>query len=156
MKTILALLGVLLLNGIATSSFAAGDDGAMGKMMHQHTGHAMNDDRISLGLSPQMKQHQLSNMRAHMEAVQSIIGLLARGDFDQAAQVAHSQLGLTDEMKQMCDSFGNEKFERLGLAFHESGDKLGDALQTKDMGKSLQALHETTGYCVQCHATFRQ
>lgn len=156
MKTIPVLLGVLLLNGIAPSTLAAGDDGAMGEMMHQHTGHAIHDDRISLGLSPQMKQHQLSNMRAHMEAVQSIVGLLAKDEFDQAAQVAHSQLGLTDEMKQMCGSFGNEKFERLGLAFHESGDKLGDVLKTRDMGKSLQALHETTGYCVQCHATFRQ
>lgn len=34
--------------------------------------------------------------------------------------------------------------------------RLGNALRTKDMSKSLQALHETMGYCVQCHATFRQ
>lgn len=156
MKTISVLLGVLLLNGIATSSFATGDDGAMGQMTHHNKEHAMNDNRISLELSPQMKQHQLSNMRSHMEAVQSIVGFLAKGEFDQAAQVAHSKLGLTDEMKKMCGMFGNEKFKSLGLAFHDSGDKLGNALQTKDMSKSLQALNETTGYCVQCHATFRQ
>lgn len=156
MKTITALLGMLLLNGIATSAFAAGDDSAMGQMMRQHTGHVMNDDRISLKLPPQMKQHQLSNMRAHMEAVQSIVGFLAKGEFDQAAQEAHSKLGMTDEMKKMCGMFDNEKFKSLGMAFHESGDALGDALQTKDMSKSLRALNETMGYCVQCHATFRQ
>ena len=49
----------------------------------------------------------------------------------------------------MCE---NEAFRNLGLAFHKSGD----ALQTKDATESLQALHITMGYCVQCHATFRQ
>ena len=118
--------------------------------------HRMADNRTSLGLSAKMKHHQLSNMRAHMSAIQKIAGLLAEGKFEKASKIAHAQLGLTEEMKQMCDMFENEDFKRLGLAFHNSGDELGDALQTKDMKKSLQALSKTTGYCVQCHEKFRQ
>jgi hypothetical protein len=59
-------------------------------------------------------------------------------------------------MKKMCDMFENEEFKSLGLAFHKSGDALGEALKTKDITKSLDALHTTMGYCVQCHAAYRQ
>ena len=154
MKSVLMLLGLLFLNG-ATNGIAAENDN-MEQMHHDHMQHFMLDSRTPLNLSPEMKQHQLSNMRSHIEAVQSIIGLMSAGDFDQASQLAHSKLGLTDEMKQMCGMFGNEKFEQLGLAFHKSGDELGNVLQSKDMTRSLQALHDTMGYCVQCHEAFRQ
>jgi hypothetical protein len=59
-------------------------------------------------------------------------------------------------MQKMCGMFRNEEFNQLGLAFHKSGDDLGNALRSKDMAKSLQALHSTMEYCVQCHAKFRQ
>ena len=125
-------------------------------MEHHNLMQSMNDGRISLGLSPEMKQHQLSNMRSHVEALQSIIGLLAEDEFEKASQTAHSKLGLTKEMEKMCYMFNNEKFKDLGLEFHKSGDALGDVLQTKDTKKSLRALKTTMGYCVQCHAIFRQ
>lgn len=155
MKRTSLLLAMMLLSGIASNSRAV-ESGNMQHMNHQNMQHSMMDDRISLNLSPQMKQHQLSNMRSHVEAVQEITGLMAAGKFEQASRVAHSKLGLTDEMKQMCAMFENEKFIQLGMAFHKSGDVLGNVLQTKNMAKSLQALHDTMDYCVQCHATFRQ
>jgi hypothetical protein len=151
MKRIILLLGILLFAGLAFNSFAEEEGSKTEHMMH-----SANDDRISLGLSPAMKQHQLSNMRSHVKAVQSIVGLISEGSFDKASQIAYSKLGLTEEMKKMCNSFENEAFKNLGLAFHKSGDDLGEALQAKDMTKSLRALHSTMGYCVQCHATFRQ
>ena len=118
--------------------------------------HASGDNRISLGLSPVMKQHQLVNMRSHLEAVQAITRLLAEQDFAKASKIAHSKLGLTEEMRRMCSMSGNEAFTAMGLAFHESGDELGRALATRDTKQSLRALQNTLGYCVQCHATFRQ
>jgi cytochrome c556 len=103
-----------------------------------------------------MKQHQLSNMRGHVEAIKSITGLMAENKFDEASQVAHTQLGLTPEMQSMCSMFDNENFKKLGFAFHKSGDDLGDALKTGDMNASLRALNKTMQYCVECHATYRQ
>ncbi len=150
------IFGILFSVGLAMGAYAESSDSPMGHMMHHNMTQPINDDRISLGLSPEMAQHQLANMRSHVEAVQSIVGLLVEGAFDKASQIAHSKLGLTDKMKKMCNRFTNEKFRKLGFAFHESGDALGDALQTKDTNKSLSALHTTMGYCVQCHATFRQ
>lgn len=124
--------------------------------IHHGMTHSANDERISLGLLPAQKQHQLSNMRTHVEAVRDIVGFIAAEEFEKASQTAHTKLGLTEEMKMMCDSFGNEDFKKLGMAFHKSGDALGDVLQTKDTNASLRALNTTLGYCVQCHATFRQ
>ena len=156
MKQVTILFVMLFFVGMALISYADDKDGPMGEMTHHNMKHSMNDGRISLSLSPEMKQHQLSNMRSHLEAVQAIIGLIADGEFDKASEMAHSKLGLTEEMKKMCNMFNNNDFTALGLAFHESGDALGDALKTKDTEKSLRALHTTVGYCVQCHATFRQ
>ena len=107
-------------------------------------------------MAPEMKQHQLTNMRSHVEAVRSIIVLIAKKEFNKASEIAHSQLGLTEEMKQMCDMFGNEDFKKLGMAFHKSGDELGEVLLKKNSAESLEALSRTMGYCVECHATFRQ
>ncbi len=154
MKKNLLLVAALFGSGLVISVFAAEGGASMDHSMHHQ--HVM-DDRVSAGVSPEMKQHQLANMRSHVAAVQSIVGHLAKNEFDQASQEAHSKLGLTDEMKKMCTTMSdNKEFTSLGLAFHKSGDDLGDALQTKDMKKSLQALHDTMDYCVKCHATFRQ
>ncbi len=130
--------------------------GALAEETHMGRAHNMIDKRISLGLSPEMKQHQLSNMRAHLAAIQKISGLLAEKKYGKAAKIAHAQLGLTEEMKQMCDMFENEEFKTLGLAFHNSGDELGNVLRTRNIKKSLRALNKTMGYCVQCHEKFQQ
>ncbi|TXT24922.1 MAG: hypothetical protein FD134_1300 [Gallionellaceae bacterium] len=123
---------------------------------HMGKAHNMADRRISLGLSDEMRHHQLSNMREHLAAVQKITGLLAEKKFDQAAKIARFQLGLTEEMQQMCGKFENEEFKSLGLAFHTSGDELADALKARNMRKSLKALNKTLSYCVQCHEKFQQ
>ena len=153
MKKIFTLLAAITM--FATPVMAQTMDMSMHEMMHSDM-HASNDSRISLGLSPQMKQHQLANMRSHVEAVHDIIGLLAEDKFDEAAGIAHQKLGLTPEMKKMCNMFDNADFSKLGLAFHQQADKLGEVLKTHDMKRSLSALHVTMNSCVQCHATFRQ
>lgn len=143
------LLGVISLN------MAAADNEKMQMGNHHHEMSVM-DTRTSLGISPELKQHQLSNMRGHVEAIKSIVGLMSEGKFDDASKIAHAKLGLTPDMQAMCGMFNNEKFEKLGLAFHKSGDELGDALITKDVNASLRALNKTMQYCVECHATYRQ
>lgn len=151
-KSILALI----LAGLAATSLAVDELAPAEHMGHHDMMTSLMDERISLGLSPQMKQHQLANMRSHVEAVQSIVGLLAEENFEKASQIARAKLGLTEEMAMMCSMFENEEFRKLGLAFHESGDALADTLQSRDAKQSLVALHTTMGYCVQCHAKFRQ
>lgn len=114
------------------------------------------DSRISLGLNPKQKRHQLKNMRSHLKAIQSIIDLIAEDDYDEASDVAYEKLGSTTEMKLMCASFGNEQFENLGLEFHKSADEMSEIIKGKDQKQSLKAVSHTMDYCIQCHETFRQ
>jgi len=115
-----------------------------------------NDDRFSLELNAMQKEHQLVNMRDHLEAVQAIIALLAEDKYDIASKVAYKKLGSTTEMQLMCASFGNKQFETLGLEFHKSADKMSEVFKQKNKNASLQALSNTMNYCKQCHKTFKQ
>ena len=155
-KQVSKLSLMLFIAGMTMFSYAEDKKSSEGEMMHHNMKHSIDDGRISLGLSPKMKQHQLSNMRSHLEAVQAITSLIAENEFNKASEIAYSKLGMTKEMRKMCNMMNNKDFTALGLAFHESGDSLGDALKTKDTTKSLRALQSTLSYCVQCHATFRQ
>lgn len=155
-KQVSKLSVMLLIAVMPMFSYAENKSKSAGEIMHHNMKHSADDGRTSLGLSPEMKQHQLSNMRSHLEAVQAITSLIAEGEFNRASEIAHSKLGLTEEMRKMCNMFTNEDFTALGLAFHESGDSLANALKTEDTTKSLRALQSTLGYCVQCHETFRQ
>ena len=153
------ILFILVIAGMSSNSYSSSNNMHNNNKMHQHSNHMQQsntDSRISLNMPPQMKSHQLAKMRDHMAAVQTIIALLAEGKFEHASNVAYSKLGLTEDMKKMCNALGNEEFKRLGLAFHESADVLGDALKSKDLNKSLTSLSNTMNYCVECHATFRQ
>ena len=154
MKKILMAISVFIGLAGLNVSFAANEQ-MQHQNHHQHT-MSMMDTRTSLGLPEEMKQHQLSNMREHLAAISSIIGLLSENRFEEASKIARTKLGLNPEMQKMCSSFGNEKFTALGMAFHQSGDDLGDALKTKDVNTSLRALNKTMQYCVECHAVYRQ
>jgi len=160
MKRVMIIFGVACILGISISVYAKDNaDGMESMMEHHHMMHQMEsstDKRTPLHLPEQMKAQQLANMRSHLEAVRNIIGLMASGKFDAASETAHQKLGLTPEMEKMCNMFDNDDFRTMGLAFHQSADKLGDVLKTGDMKRSLAALHNTMNSCVQCHATFRQ
>jgi len=156
-KQMLIVFTALFLTCMSIMSAAGNSkDDMSNTMSHNNMMTTSDDTRISLELPPMMKQHQLSNMRGHVEAVRNIIGLIADKEFDKASEVAHSQLGLTEQMKKMCSMFNNADFRQLGFAFHNSADQLAIVLKTKNTQQSLQALNTTMHYCVQCHATFRQ
>lgn len=133
-----------------------------GHMMHEmpggsmHGGQMTEDTRTSLNLSPMMAQHQKTNMREHLKAVNEVIHDIVTKDFAAASKTAHEKLGLTAQMKQMCENMPNETFRTMGFDFHKSGDALGDVLKTKDADKSLKALDTMLTKCTACHEMFRQ
>lgn len=167
MKTTkLSLLSLLFIIGIVLTACNDNKNNKPAKkeevQTHNHNQMMMHnmkmtpDTRISLNVSPQKAQHQLMNMRNHVKAVQEIVSYLSNDEYDKASEVASKQLGLTDEMKMMCSSFGNDDFEKLGMTFHNNADKMSEIFKTKDKNKSLEALALTMNSCVNCHATFKQ
>lgn len=117
---------------------------------------SINDGRRSLDLNPMQKNHQLSNMRSHLQAVQEIILLLSVENYEKASEIAYAKLGSTTEMRLMCASIGDKGFESLGQGFHKSADKMSEVFKTRNKDNSLAALSNTLNYCVQCHATYKQ
>ncbi len=133
-----------------------------GHMKHEmpggpmHDGQMMEDKRIPLNLPPMMAQHQKAHMREHLKAVNEVVHYIAAKDFAQASKTAQEKLGLTAQMKQMCDNMPNETFRTMGIDFHKSADALAEVLKTKDADRSLKALDAVLVKCVGCHEMFRQ
>jgi len=151
--------GIAVICAVSTPALARDMDGSgMHNQMHGMGMHQnmQSDRRISLGLMGPVKQHQLANMRSHLEAVSDIVDAIARGEFDQASETASRKLGLTPKMQKMCNAFDNADFRQMGLAFHKSGDELARVLKTHNTTASLQALRATMQYCTSCHSTYRQ
>lgn len=158
MKKVLTIL-VLIISGISfVSCNNIEKEEIKAKRTNEQPNQMMkiNDERISLNLNPMQKQHQLKNMRSHLEAVNQIIILLSDENYDEASEVAYKELGSTTEMKLMCASFGDKGFENLGLEFHKSADKMSEIFKEKNKDKSLKSLSKTMNYCIQCHSTYRQ
>jgi len=59
------------------------------------SGHGDGDTRVAVAFPAELKQHTLSNMRDHLQALAAIQGYLAAHDFDRAAEVAEFQLGMS-------------------------------------------------------------
>jgi len=142
------------------------------------------DERESAGIPEQMKTRHLARMRNHLEAVHDIVDAMARGEFGEASKTARQQLTMRPGMGKgmgrgmdgkgmgmgkgmdgkgmgggmMCSKGGmtSEDFKSIGMAFHNSAEKLADVLEKGEMKASLHALGDTMNYCIQCHATFRQ
>ena len=133
-----------------------------GHMKHEmpggpmHGDQMMEDKRIQLNLPPMMAQHQKAHMREHLKAVNEVVHYIGAKDFEAAAKTAHEKLGLTAQMKQMCDNMPNETFRKMGIDFHQSADALAEVLKTKDADRSLKALDAVLTKCTACHDMFRQ
>jgi len=155
-----ALITLPVMAGEIMDGSMMGDGMGHGMMsgMHMHPSEMAGngDTRTSLHLPAPMRLKQKQMMVEHLQAVNDIVGLIAERKFDAASEIAHSKLGLTPEMKKMCNMFANDDFRKIGLTFHKHADELGDVLKTKNLNKSLRALHTVMNSCVQCHAIFRQ
>jgi len=163
-KTAMAIIVMLVMISPALagemhmSQHMMGHNMMSGMDMHKSRMSQTDDPRISLNLPAPMRLNQLMMMREHLQAVDEIVADIAEGKFDAASEISHKKLGLTPEMRKMCDMLGrkNSDFRTIGLAFHNSADALGDTLKTGNIQRSLAALHRTMNYCIQCHATFQQ
>jgi hypothetical protein len=115
------------------------------------------DARAPVPLLPMMARHQKENMRAHLGAVEQIVGGVAANDFAAVEQGA-ATLGLSPEMEQMCHhmGIGAPGFTDRALAFHKSAEAIAEAARAKDQAKVLAALDVTLKGCTGCHETYKQ
>ena len=107
--------------------------------MSMHGMSQTADTRQLVDFPPPMRQHMLSNMRGHLEALGEILTALSAGDSAKAAAIAETRLGLelpgaascnpnrdanTSAMATMMAEHMPDEMRTLGFAMHEAASRI--------------------------------
>jgi hypothetical protein len=97
-------------------------------------------------------------MREHLEAIHDIVAALGQQDFEQAAKVAHEELGFLKHHQAMTREAGAtfpSKYHELAMAHHQAAEDLAKVIPSKDFKAILPQLERTIGACVSCHQIYK-
>lgn len=120
------------------------------------------DRRLQVEFPAELRDHTLANMRDHLLSLQEIQAALARGKFDQAADVSERRLGMSSLVAHGAHDvakFMPQGMQDMGSAMHRSASRFAiatqDAAAANDVKPALAALAEVTATCVACHSAYR-
>lgn len=120
--------------------------------------HANEDTRELVKLPEMMQQHMLSNMRNHLIAINEILTYMTNDEFDKAAEVAESRLGmssLTLHGASHMAKFMPEGMRLAGTSMHKAASRFAIKAQEGEAMPAYKALSEVTSACVACHTGYR-
>ncbi|MBU6434698.1 MAG: cytochrome c [Nitrospirae bacterium] len=113
---------------------------------------------MALGLSRAAEAGIKLTMREHLEALQAIVAGLGLQEFEQAAKVAHEELGFPKHHQAMQREAGATfppKYHELAMAHHQEAEDLAKVIPSKDLKTILSKLEKTIGACVSCHQAYK-
>ena len=120
------------------------------------------DTRQMVTFPPKLKEHELANMRDHLQTLSEIQSYLAKYDFDGAANVAEKRLGMSSfdlHGAHEAAPYLPKGMQEAGTALHHAASRFAvaaqDATVGRDLGRALGALNEVTQTCIACHAAYR-
>ena len=123
------------------------------------------DTRQLVKLPEPMQQHMLGNMRDHLATLNEILGDLAKDDFDAAAKVTESRLGMSSLSAHGAAHLAPympQPMQDIGTTMHHAASRLVIVLQNASLSRTPKAmrdvngaLHEVTMACEACHANYR-
>jgi Cytochrome C' len=135
---------------------------AHGQHHGQHSSNGSTDARQAVQFPQTMKDATLTNMRDHLLALAQIQDKLALGDFDAAAHIAETRLGMSSLRSHGSHDvakFMPKGMQELGTSMHRSASQFAAVAQTSsvtgDLKATLAALSKVTQTCVACHATYK-
>jgi hypothetical protein len=119
---------------------------------------SQRDERVVLGLGPAAEAGMKLTMREHLEAIRDIVAALGQQDFEQAAKVAHEELGFLKHHQAMTREAGAtfpSKYHELAMAHHQAAEDLAKVIPSKEYRTILPQLERTIGACVSCHRAYK-
>ena len=151
---------------IALTGFGAGFAPSARAQSHQHDMTppvtAQGDARQLVSFSEPMRLHTIASMRDHLLALQEIDVALSRNEFDQAASIAESRLGMSSlELHGAAHiaPFMPQGMQDVGTQMHRAASRFAVDAQTASVGNdvrpALAALGVVMQQCVACHAAYR-
>jgi hypothetical protein len=109
-----------------------------------------------------MRVHTIANMRDHLASLQEIDIALSRNDFDKAASIAETRLGMSSlELHGAAHiaPYMPQGMQEIGTQMHRAASHFAVAAQnasvSNDLRPALAALGAVMQQCVACHAAYR-
>jgi cytochrome c556 len=120
------------------------------------------DSRQRVEMPDQMREHMLGNMRDHLLALETITRQLANQQYDEAAAVAETRLGMTSMQSHGAShiaQFMPEEMSAIGTEMHHAASRFSIAAQNAEvdggLSKAFAALSDVMQQCVACHSGYR-
>jgi hypothetical protein len=137
-----------------------------GAQTHEHNAVApatvQTDDRQLVKFPEPMRLHTITSMRDHLLALQEIDGALSRNEFDQAASIAETRLGMSSlELHGAAHiaPFMPQAMQEIGTNMHHAASRFALEAQNANVGNdvrpALAVLGSVMQQCVACHAAYR-
>lgn len=120
------------------------------------------DSRVLVKFPAMLREHELANMRDHLQTLSQIQAYLAARDFDRAADIAEKRLGMSSLPLHGAHDvapYMPKGMQDAGTAMHHAASQFAVATQeaaiNNDVPAALAALNKVTQACVACHAGYR-
>ena len=138
---------------------------ALGWSLDPNSATSAEDSRELVELPPMMQEHMLANMRDHLSTLNDMLGMLAEGNVDAAADIAEKKLGMSSLTLHGAEAFGKvmpKAMGAIGTQMHKASSRFVIVAQDAELnpGKASQrkvyrALQEITENCNACHQAYR-
>lgn len=122
------------------------------------TAGASADNRLLVKLPAPMQEHMLANMRDHLQTLDQINRALAEGRWNDAADIAEQQLGVSSLAAHGAEHMAPympQPMQAIGTAMHRAATDFAVHVTEGDLRQSVKQLGEVTRQCVACHMTYR-
>ena len=125
-------------------------------------GAARADNRIKVDLPDMMREHMMSNMRGHLQVLETITRSLAEHNYEQAADVAEKSLGMSSLQSHGAEHLGKfmpAEMAAIGQQMHHAASRFAVAARDAEidggLDKAFSALSEVMQNCLACHSAYR-
>lgn len=118
------------------------------------------DHRQLVSMPAQARDFMRQDMLDHLNALNEIIGYLAKNKLDAAADVAETRMGKSSMGKHRASGMGPGRFmpmemRNIGWGMHDAATEFSQSAKQGDTKKAYVALQKVTNACVACHYNYR-
>lgn len=120
------------------------------------------DDRQSAELPSHVSKQLMSNMRAHLKALEKITHLLSESNYAEAADTAEKNLGMSSveiHYKRFVGKYMPKGMRNISKEMHKAASDFAlsarEAEKDGGLNRAFAALSQVMKQCVACHDLYR-
>jgi len=156
------MIALTMMAALVSSGVSLPAAGQTHEHMQMEAAPPIKDGRQPVEFPPQLREHELANMRDHLSTLARIQAALSNNAIDEASNLAERRLGMSSfelhgahEVAQ----YMPKGMQEIGTGMHRAASRFAleatSAGATGDIRPALAALAKVTQQCVSCHAAYR-